>query len=79
VRSRNVANGHIAKTQRQHDAQNRQQARAERTPEQQVEALNHRLGASRGAVRERARLVGPTPVGKTKTSRQKRAKQKARA
>lgn len=41
---------------RREDAKKRQDARNHRSPEQQLALLDSRLGAGKGAVRERARL-----------------------
>lgn len=45
---------HIERTLRSKD---RQTERAKRTPRQQLELLDHRLGVGVGAIKERARLA----------------------
>lgn len=57
-----------AKTARHLDAEERAQERADRTPQQQLDYLDRRLGKGLGAVRERAKLAAlikaPKPKGK---------------
>lgn len=44
------------KVDRQRSAQERAEARAERSPQEQLAELDKRLGEGKGAVKERARL-----------------------
>jgi hypothetical protein len=44
--------------QKKKEAEERQQARAARTPEQQIARLDKMFGKGKGAERERARLLG---------------------
>jgi hypothetical protein len=58
VRSSNhKSTGRVAREQRQETAAARTQAREARSAQEQVEALDQRLGTGVGAERERARLV----------------------
>ncbi len=45
------------KTRKREEAEARQQQRAEKTPMQQILALNTRLGKGKGAKKERKRLT----------------------
>lgn len=53
----NVRRGREYREKRQDEAKGRNEARATLTPEQQIEALDNRLGVGVGAERERARLA----------------------
>lgn len=75
----NTSNGYAAKQGRQERAAARQAETDGRTPSDRLASLDARLGYTVGAVRERARLLGPPPDGRKRPSRQKRAKQKGAA
>jgi hypothetical protein len=63
-----VRNGHEARANRQDTATQLQVERETRSPQEQLAALDARLGAGEGAQRERARLEGGL------TTKQKRAR-----
>lgn len=68
---RRVNNGRIAREYRRKTAVERDEARRDRSPQQQLAMLDERLGKGVGAKRERARLKRLIDVSKNKTKRDK--------
>ncbi|MCI0563318.1 MAG: hypothetical protein MN733_32990 [Nitrososphaera sp.] len=50
-------NGHKRRSEKRETAQKRDEERSQRTPQQQLALLDHRLGTGVGAQRERVRLM----------------------
>jgi len=69
--ARRINNGRLARNYRRKTALERNEARSERSPQQQLAVLDERLGKGVGAEKERARLKKLIRMSKNKKKREK--------
>jgi len=69
--ARRINNGRLARNYRRKTALERNEARSERSPQQQLAVLDERLGKGVGAEKERARLKKLMRMSKNKKKREK--------